>query len=91
MPQKNLEQKAKELQKDRRILKQSNDRLLNRIDNPAFSESAEINSKNSDAIVIVVNRNESGFPLDSPKHILWEQQTNFFASWRKSHQCGGIK
>ena len=91
MPQKNLEQKAKELQKDRRILKQSNDRLLNRIDNPAFSESAEINSKNSDAIVSVVNRNESGFPLDSPKHILWEQQTNFFASWRKSHQCGGTK
>ena len=74
MPRKNLEQKAKELQKERRILKQSNDRLLKRIDKLAVSESVEINSETGDVIISVVNKNESGFPPDSPKHLLREQQ-----------------
>ena len=74
LPRKNLEQKAKELQKERRILKQSNDRLLKRIDKLAVSESVEINSETSNVIISVVNKNESGFPPDSPKHILREQQ-----------------
>ena len=71
LPRKNLEKKAKELQKDRRILKQSYDRLLKRIGKLVVSESVEINSETSDAIVSVVNKNESGFPPDSPKHLLW--------------------
>ena len=78
LPRKNLEKKAKELQKDRRILKQSNDRLLKRIDKLAVSESVEINSETSDVIVSVVNKNESGFPPDSPKHLLWEQQKKLY-------------
>ena len=71
LPRKNLEKKAKELQKDRRILKQSYDRLLKRIGKLVVSESVEINSETSDAIVSVVNKNESRFPPDSPKHLLW--------------------
>ena len=71
LPRKNLEKKAKELQKDRRILKQSYDRLLKRIGKLVVSESVEINSETSDAIVSVVNKNESGFPPDSTKHLLW--------------------
>ena len=74
LPRKNLEQKAKELQKERCILKQSNDRLLKRIDKLAVSESVEINSETGDVIISVVNKNESGSPPDSPKHLLWEQQ-----------------
>ena len=74
LPRKNLEQKAKELQKGRRILKQSNDRLLKRIEKLAVSESVEIYSGTSNVIISVVNKNESGFPPDSPKHLLWEQQ-----------------
>ena len=84
LPQKNLEQKAKEIQNDRRILMQSYDRLLNRIDKLAFSESFEINSETSDAVISVVNRNESGFPPDSPKHILWERQKKLCQLKKKS-------
>ena len=59
MPRKDLDQKAKELQKDRRILKQRNDRLLKRIDKLAVSESVEKNSETSDVIISVVNKNGS--------------------------------
>ena len=57
LPRKNVEQKAKELQKDRRILKQSNDRLLKMIDKLAVKESVEINSETSDVIISVINKN----------------------------------
>ena len=56
LPRKNVEQKAKELQKDRRILKQSNDRLLKMIDKLAVKESVEINSETSDVIISVINK-----------------------------------
>ena len=59
LPRKDLDQKAKELQKDRRILKQRNDRLLKRIDKLAVSESVEKNSETSDVIISVVNKNGS--------------------------------
>ena len=65
LPWKNLEQKTKELQKDRHILKQSNDRLLKRIDKLTVSESVEINSEASDVIINAVYKNESGFSPDS--------------------------
>ena len=74
LPRKNLDHKAKELQKERRVLKQSYNRLLKRIDKLVVRESAEINSEISDVIISAVNKNESGFPQDSPKYILWEQQ-----------------
>ena len=83
-PRKNLEQKAKELQKERRILKQSNDRLLKRIDKLAVSETVEINLGTSNVIIIVVNKNESGFPPDSPKHLLWEQQKKLYQLKKKT-------
>ena len=84
LPRKNLEQKAKELQKERRILKQSNDRLLKRIDKLAVSESVERNSETSNVIISVVNKNESGFPPDSPKHLLWEQQKKLYQLKKKA-------
>ena len=84
LPKKNLEQKAKELQKERHILKQSNDRLLKRIDKLAVSESVEINSETSNVIISVVNKNESGFPPDSPKHLLWEQQKKLYQLKKKT-------
>ena len=59
LQRKDLDQKAKELQKDRRILKQRNDRLLKRIDKLAVSESVEKNSETSDVIISVVNKNGS--------------------------------
>ena len=65
LPWKNLEQKTKEIQKDRHILKQSNDRLLKRIDKLTVSESVEINSEASDVIINAVYKNESGFSPDS--------------------------
>ena len=66
-----LNRKQKNYRRTRRILRQSNDRLLKRIEKLAVSESAEINSVTSD---VIVNKNQSGFPPDSPKHLLWEQQ-----------------
>ena len=48
------------------MLKQSNDRPLKRIEKLAVSESVVT----SDVIISVVNKNQSGFPPDSPKHLL---------------------
>ena len=75
LPQKHLEQKGDDLQKDRHILKQSNDRLSKRIDKQVVSETVEINSETSDVVLIkVVDKKESRFPPDSQDIFLLEQQ-----------------
>ena len=76
LPRKNLEQKA--------ILKQGNGRLLKRMDKLAVSESVETNSETSNVIISEVNKNESGFPPDSPKHLLWEQQKKLYQLKKKT-------
>ena len=48
-----------------------------------MSESVEINSETSNVIISVVNKNESGFPPDSPKHLLWEQQKKLYQLKKK--------
>ena len=47
-------------------------------------KSAEINSETSDVIISVVNKNKSGFPPDSPKHLLWEQRKKLCQLKKKS-------
>ena len=76
-----LNRKQKNYRRTRRILRQSNDRLLKRIEKLAVSESAEINSVTSD---VIVNKNQSGFPPDSPKHLLWEQQKKLYQLKKKT-------
>ena len=84
LSRKNYEQKTKELQKERRILKQNNGRLLKRIGKLAVSETVEINSETSNVIISAVYKNESGFPPDSPKHLFWEQQKKLYQLQKKT-------
>ena len=66
------------------MLKHSNDRLWKKIEKLAVSESGEINPEISDVIISVVNKNESGFLADSPKHLLWEQQKKLYQLKKKT-------
>ena len=74
LSRKDLEQKVKDYQRDRRALKQSNQRLQKKITKMSKQESVSLGEEINDIISNVARTNSPGFDENSPKYLLWEQQ-----------------